>query len=414
MASERQEAEALDEIAAPPPDQKPDGNELFRHESLESERRRENLKIRPKRRHRLHAPLNRGTLARLGIVALTTYPGAPNAHPILWANVGGSLFIGFLQEDRLLFRRHWKRALHGAQKQAQEKVGRSDGSEEGRTEDEVRDIQEQAQQLFGASKVTLHIYIGVAVGFCGSFTSFADVIRDAFLAVSNDFDTARISTLVTENIAKTRPAGYSVLAVIGIVWLQVAMSTAALQLGAHIATGVQRFTERLPEFEYEFEEVMDKMVVVLGWGAWLGAVMLAVWPPYEAWRGQAVFAIVFAPLGCLLRFYLALFLNRRAKSFPVGTFVANVFGTCVLRMVLDLQQSRLGGVIGCQILQGVGDGFCGALTTVSTFILELKALRLVHSYVYATASVGVSFAFMVAIMGSLRWTGGFLGPLCVA
>ncbi|KAK5714501.1 hypothetical protein LTR15_010683 [Elasticomyces elasticus] len=431
--SDRWEAEGLDELAAPPPDQNPEGNEVYRQNSLESERRREDIENRTEAVASTPTPSFKqkflpvlyavsyliffsilGTLARLGIVALTTYPGAPNANPILWANVSGSLIIGYLREDRLLFRSQWKQALRDAEKKAEEEAKKSELSNEGKGDQEGDESQEQARQLFSASKVTVHAYVGMSVGFCGSFTSFADIIRDAFLALSNDFNTARISTLTTEDVAKVRPAGYSVLAVIGIVWLQAAMSTAALQLGAHIATALEEFSDRLPELEYEFEAAMDKAMVVLGWGAWLGTVMLAIWPPHEAWRGQAVFAIVVAPLGCLLRFYLALLLNRRISSFPLGTFTANVLGTCILGMILDLQYSRLGGNLGCQILQGVGDGFCGALTTISTWVLELKALRLVHAYIYAATSIGVSFAFILTIMGSLRWTEGFRDPVCVA
>lgn len=204
------------------------------------------------------------------------------------------------------------------------------------------------------------------------------------------------------------------LAVIGILWLQIAMSSAALQLGAHIATGIGRYADCIPQLGIEVEEGLNKVILVLGLPLWFGTVIMAIWPPHEAWRGQVVFAIVFAPAGCLLRFYLALFLNPRIDSFPLGTFAANVLGTCVLAMVWDLQHSRVGEMIGCQVLQGVGDGFSGALTTVSTWVLELRALRLVHSYVYAAVSLMVSFAFMVTIMGSLRWTKGFQDPVCIA
>ncbi|KAL2012037.1 hypothetical protein VTN00DRAFT_4755 [Thermoascus crustaceus] len=45
-----------------------------------------------------------GTLARLAIEALTFYPGAPVTTSVLWANVSGSFIMGFLSEDRELFR----------------------------------------------------------------------------------------------------------------------------------------------------------------------------------------------------------------------------------------------------------------------------------------------------------------------
>jgi hypothetical protein len=48
-----------------------------------------------------------GTLARVGIEALTLYPGAPITTPVIWANFAGSLFMGFLAEDRKLFLEEW-------------------------------------------------------------------------------------------------------------------------------------------------------------------------------------------------------------------------------------------------------------------------------------------------------------------
>ncbi|PHH84597.1 hypothetical protein CDD83_1679 [Cordyceps sp. RAO-2017] len=149
------------------------------------------------------------------------------------------------------------------------------------------------------------------------------------------------------------------------------------------------------------------MCVLLGWGCWLGAVLLSVWPPRDFWRGRATLALVFAPPGCLLRFYLAALLNGRRPAFPLGTFAANVFGCAVLAMAWDIAHVPVGGYVGCQVLQGIEDGFCGCLTTISTWVAELAALRRLHAYLYGAASVLVSFALMVVIMGGLRWTDGF-------
>ncbi len=162
---------------------------------------------------------------------------------------------------------------------------------------------------------------------------------------------------------------------------------------------------------------------------------MAIWPPdrpagpvgqgntswtQETWRGQVVFALVFAPVGCLLRFYASMHMNSIFAAFPLGTFVVNIFGTAVLGMSWDLQHSPLGsigagiggGIIGCQVLQGIQDGFCGCLTTVSTWVLELSGLRRQHAYFYGIISIGAGLAFLVVIMGSLAWTRGFSETAC--
>ena len=417
----RQESIGLDELEAAPPDENPDENNVYRRSSLEKQRSQDRSSSQrgrkpPTRASRIEGFWSSfythsylvffsilGVLSRLGLDALNTYPGAPLSTTVVWANVGGSLIMGYLREERMLFRRHWNEAL----KQSREAARSSDSS------DEDPSYEEAASSAYIKQRSTVHGFIGLTVGFCGTFTSFADIIRDAFLALSNDLDTAPFSMQVTQNIPQIRNNGYSTLAVIGVVWIEVSMSLAALILGGHIGVATHRLTDRLPTFSVE--RITDRIVVVFGWGAWLGAVLMAIWPPRNEWRGQAVFAVLFAPLGAMLRFHLAKQLNPKISSFPLGTFAANVVGTCILGMIWDLQHSQVANLlISCQILQGVGDGFCGALTTVSTWVLELKSLRLKHAYVYGFASLTTTFAFMITIMGSLRWTLGFEEPSCAA
>jgi fluoride ion exporter CrcB/FEX len=64
------------------------------------------------------------------------------------------------------------------------------------------------------------------------------------------------------------------------------------------------------------------------------------------------------------------------------------------------------------VLQGIEDGFCGALTTVSTWMVELDTLRRVRAYVYGASSVAVGLSVMVVIMGSVRWSVGWEGVVC--
>ena len=71
-----------------------------------------------------------------------------------------------------------------------------------------------------------------------------------------------------------------------------------------------------------------------------------------------------------------------------------------------------GGRVGCQVLQGVQDGFCGCLTTVSTWVSEINGLKRRHGWLYAFASVMGALSLMVVIMGSVRWPRGYGTPTC--
>ncbi|OSS44827.1 hypothetical protein B5807_10616 [Epicoccum nigrum] len=354
-----------------------------------------------------------GTLARLGLQALTFYPGAPVVFSELWANVAGTFVMGFLSEDMRLFREEWGESDSGV---TASEVPRDQPAEEGHQELEKQRVVDKKSH--GKVKKTIPLYIGLTTGFCGSFTSFSSFIRDVFLGLSNDLPAPtyhRSPTAAPTASLAPRAAGYSVMALLGVILITIALCLCALRAGAHLAASLDPVTPTLP-FR-RTRKLLDPLFVLLGLGSWLGAVLLAALPPHNAWRGQALFACVFAPLGCLARYYVSLLLNPRNPSFPLGTFACNMFGTAVLGMAYDLQRVAIGGVtgggiVGCQVLQGIEDGFCGALTTVSTWMVELDTLRRVRAYVYGASSVAVGLSVMVVIMGSVRWSVGWEGVVC--
>lgn len=412
----------LDEIAAPAPDENPDEHDSYRHHSLENrsshqtaeQQQEEKSDTTPKWLTQLYVVSYLiffsifGVLARIGLQALTVYPGALIANTDLWANFGGSFIMGMLREDRMLFRRHWRQELDKARRKTRHSSHNDDDSHQG---DEPSKLHEAASKPFATAKGGIPAYIGLSVGFCGSFTSFASICRDAFLAISDDLNTRTVSTTVTIGLHRTRPAGDSVMAVLAVLVLEVGLSVVALNFGAHVATALARPAEKIPV--WNISRFINPLVVLLGPGCWLAAVLLTIWPVHYAWRGEVLFALVFAPVGCLTRFQLSVHMNKLVRSFPLGTFAANILGTCVLGAAYDLQASSAGtAIISCQVLQGIMDGFCGALTTVSTWVLELDTLRLKHAYFYGLVTLFVGVSFITCIMGSLRWTSGFQDPTC--
>jgi fluoride exporter len=328
-----------------------------------------------------------GTLARLGVEAITLYPNAPFPSRVLWANLGGSFIMGFLSEDRRLFREEW---------------GTPDP--------------EASWSTHGKVKKTIPLFVGLATGFCGCFTSFSSFMRDAFLALTNALESpSPNSPFQSDATILSRNGGFSFLALMAILIIHPAVSLSALKTGAHFALFLQPVTPVIP-FRLT-RRYLDPLGVVLAFGCWIGAIILSVFPPGNGirWRFRATFPLVFAPPGCLLRFYASKQLNALVPSFPLGTFAANIFGTMVLGMAWDLQHARTIGAsshISCSVMQGIMEGFCGCLTTVSTWVLELQGLRRRHGWTYGLTSVGVGLGFMVIIMGSMGWTVGFAQPTC--
>lgn len=410
--------EGLDELAAPAPDENPDEERTEYHRSLEEAREIGNRRSatqehtqqateRPLLQQRLLIQLYThswlvlfsilGTLTRLGVEWITNYRNAPVTTNVVWANFGGSLILGFLQEDRVLF----------AEKRGRHLLSNSHSSSSGDDTDEKKQRSAQADET--ARKKSIPLYIGLVVGFCGSFTSYSSFMRDLFLGLSDE--------LIGKGQAKlARSAGWSAASVLGVVITEVTVSLSALSFGAHLAIALLPLLSSIPQMN--MARFTNPLGVFLGLSCWFGAVCLAIWPPHNAWRGQVVFATVFAPLGTIVRYWLSVQLNRRIKSFPIGTFSANMLGTALLAMAYDLQHANLqgnvvgGSIIGCQVLEGIIDGFCGCLTTVSTWVAELRSLRKRHAYPYGVTSVAIGFSLMIVIMGPLQWTSGLKPPVC--
>lgn len=148
-----------------------------------------------------------GTLARLGLQALTFYPGAPVVFSELWANVAGTFVMGFLAEDMRLFRSEWGNAAVAQPADRPAEPG-NEPLEKQRTLD---------KKGHGKVKKTIPLYIGLTTGFCGSFTSFSSFIRDVFLGLSNDLPAPTYHPSPAPSTLLHRDPGYSVMALLGVI-----------------------------------------------------------------------------------------------------------------------------------------------------------------------------------------------------
>jgi CrcB protein len=91
--------------------------------------------------------------------------------------------------------------------------------------------------------------------------------------------------------------------------------------------------------------------------------------------------------------------SRRGGGFPWGTLIANVLGSLVLGAVSGLAA----GTLAPWVSHLVGVGFCGALTTYSTFGYETVRLASAGAWWYALANAGTT---VLAGLGAcwLGWT----------
>ncbi len=91
--------------------------------------------------------------------------------------------------------------------------------------------------------------------------------------------------------------------------------------------------------------------------------------------------------GAMLRYFLDLTVKRRfGKAFPWGTLTVNLLGAGFLGALH-------GAGVGSALEALLGTGFCGALTTFSTFELETVHLFQDGKYAKAITNVLVSVMF---------------------
>jgi CrcB protein len=109
-------------------------------------------------------------------------------------------------------------------------------------------------------------------------------------------------------------------------------------------------------------------------------------------------------LGCLFRWYLAIFLNRYFPAIPPGTLAANLIGCYIIGMAIAFFTIHPAFAPEWRLL--ITTGFCGGLTTFSTFSVEVVILMQSGRSVFALGAVGAH------LVGSLLMT--FAGIATVA
>src|SRR3984957_17665274 len=77
-------------------------------------------------------------------------------------------------------------------------------------------------------------------------------------------------------------------------------------------------------------------------------------------------------LGCLLRWFLAMFLNRYFPAIPPGTLAANLIGCYIIGMAIAFFTAYPSVAPEWRLF--LTTGFCGGLTTFSTFSAEVVML----------------------------------------
>lgn len=189
-----------------------------------------------------------------------------------------------------------------------------------------------------------------------------------------------------------------------------AVSVASLYLGYHVAG----FLPNLPirQAPVKRTRLLDLLTLASGFTAYLAALLIYFLAPSE-WRPRVTFALLLAPPGAMLRYLLSR-LNTIAPvsgKFPLGTFIANMTATLIIAGVYAAER-RPQGIsthVRCDSLRALQDGFCGCLSTVSTFAVEITTMkRRRWRWIYLWVSIIVGHVFVLAVLGGAKWSSGLV------
>jgi fluoride ion exporter CrcB/FEX len=300
-----------------------------------------------------------GAIAREGIEHLTLFHGSFTESGLVWANFGGCIVMGWVNATNLF---------------------------------------ENVEKERGVTKKQLPLFLGIGTGFCGSLTSFSTLMLEGFLYGANQNDTK----LGYPNV------GYGVQSVMSIGLINFGLSFAGLKVGHHLADLVP-----LPPLSSKVERLLSSFIAAASIALFCIFIIFAgLWKSWRWWTYLGLFGIP----GALLRWQL----SKLNGKLPLGTFSANILACIVLAVCVLLQRGKTNtsstqlvhSFLQCQILDGIMNGFCGCLSTISTFVNEMYGMNYKRAYIYGFATSFVGFSMMVIIVGSFAWTQSLVSPAC--
>lgn len=183
--------------------------------------------------------------------------------------------------------------------------------------------------------------------------------------------------------------------------MTLSVSLASVSFGYSIGSVIAPYL-KFPGFPPKWQRYSIAAICALVYGASIVTYFLL---PFS-FQHQATAALIFSYPGTLTRYLLSVALNPRYSGLPSGTLAANTIGTALLAVFHVLQ--CLGSPLpsrACSILQGLIDGYCGCLTTVSTFAAEIRDLGRWKACRYTVVSWGLGQIMMLVIIGPAIWTG---------
>ncbi|SMN19441.1 similar to Saccharomyces cerevisiae YOR390W Putative protein of unknown function [Maudiozyma saulgeensis] len=327
-----------------------------------------------------------GNYGREAVTALSTYhPSYISAGTVLWSNCGGCILMGLFQ------------AMNAET---------------------------------GWFTNYPNLFTAVTTGFCGSFSSFSTMILEAF-----EYSSSQTPSNI-KNHTKLPNRAYGIMEWLSVVIIEISVSMCGYIFGRYLGTEIvikaatiqeEVFIEENKTIRKKPYPMVDKIMRLIYITTIVAAipfiilvvVLAAYYDNYS--RGKWTLPPLFGIFGAYCRLYISKWMNPINKDFPYGTFVCNVFATLILSILTIVVRGKLheGNPLpivhtknACNVITALMSGFCGSLSTFSTFANEAYKLPLPRTIIYYSASIVLAYALVVITLGSYAWTRGLTLSYC--
>ncbi|CCK71556.1 FluC/FEX family fluoride channel KNAG_0H01430 [Huiozyma naganishii CBS 8797] len=279
-----------------------------------------------------------------------------------------------------------------------------------------------------------YLYTGLTTGFCGACSSYSSMVLEMM-----HYSTSLNRININEHV-KLPNRAYGIMEFLSVLLSHLFISFGAYIWGRALAEQLAAAvtTSRDSEKSEDSSDTPHPTPVVahhtvLKYVKWLNMVFAAATIPLIALLivlacvynnySRAVWTLppLFGIFGSLLRHHLSLSFNSGNVRFPHGTFIANQLGVILICVFDMVQRGKKNGhsntpiitsVTACRVVSALSNGFCGCLSTLSTFMNEGYRLGFRGSLFYYSVSFGVSYIVCIIMLGSLAWSRGLTVPVC--
>ena len=256
---------------------------------------------------------------------------------------------------------------------------------------------EKLQQSYGV------LYTSLSTGLCGSLTTFSSWNAEAAKVLLQLNETT--TTPIENPVNASRVVGSLTVLLLGI-----GMPVSAFLLGKNLALLITVSPSYKLKWQCHLVSLCEKkyfLVLFIYLAIYTIATTIIIALCLHTNNYHVLFSLLFGCTGTYIRWYLSFLDKRAGKYFPIGTFLANSIGSLILAgtlIAIGYCSVEIGiGKLKMAVLTGIATGFCGSLTTVSTFTSQICSLPFISAVIYTVTSLCVAQVIFTTSFAVYGW-----------